>query len=85
MEIVKVMPLAASPEDRAKALAMVAQGASFREAATAVGVSFIKISTWVQEADADRAAVVADSPRAPKRRAPVYVDGKRLGRIALWT
>lgn len=77
----------ATPEQREKAVDMVAQGATLREAAAAVGVSHQAVANWVRaEKQARLPRSMRDAePVAPGKRAPVYVNGQRLGRLALWT
>ncbi len=76
----------ASPEERAKAVEMVVAGATLREAAAAVGFTAQAVNMWVKAAELEKATLQPPLPRAPrKRRGPVFVNGVRLGRLALWT
>jgi len=86
MIVTKSKPREVTEEQRRRAVAMVKSGATLREAAAAAGVSHQTVSNWVQSIELERATFPApppiDHPR--KRRKPVYVDGVRLGRLALW-
>jgi transposase-like protein len=73
-----------SPELRKRALAMVDAGASLRSAAKELGVSRESIRTWVRSARAARAFEPVEVSEARAARKPILVDGKRLGRLALW-
>jgi transposase len=66
---------------------MVAGGATLREAAAVAGVSHQTVANWVQSAEIERATFAPPPPidRPRKRRKPVFVDGVRRGRLALWT
>ena len=88
MTVTKEKVRAATLEQRKRAVEMVALGATLREAAAAVGVSHQTVSNWEKEIKTEpyrmRAAPAA-RPIAQGPRKPVYVNGVRLGRLALWT
>ena len=86
MIVTKSKPRAVTAEERRRAVDMVAKGATLREAAVVAGVSHQTVSNWVQSAELE-SVTFSSAPvaRKPKRRGPVYVDGVRLGRLALWT
>lgn len=77
----------ATPEERQNAVEMVANGATSREAAAACGVSYQTVSNWTKETRTEprMRAVTASRPRSRGPREPGYVNGVRLGRLALWT
>ena len=87
MIVTKAKPRDVTADERRRAVAMVKAGATLREAAAAAGVSHQSVSNWVKAAELERVTFSSDPPRArkPKRRGPVYVDGVRLGRLALWS
>jgi uncharacterized protein YjcR len=76
-----------SEETRDAALAMYEQCGNLRETALAFGVSYESVRQWARraawEADAARAQQFQERVSAPRR--PIYVNGVRLGRLALWT
>lgn len=77
---------AATPEQRQKAVDMVAVGATLREAAAAAGVSYQTVSNWVRAEKSARLPkfLRPAPPVAPGQRKPIHVNGQRLGRLALW-
>jgi transposase len=87
MIIEKCKLAAITDEQRRAAVRMVKDGATLREAAAAFGVSHQTVSIWVQSIDLEHKtfALAGSFDRSRKRRKPVYVDGVRLGRLALWS
>lgn len=87
MIIEKVKPVTVTDAQRRAAVRMVTKdGATLREAAAAFGVSHQTVANWVQSIELERATFAPppiDRPR--KRRKPVYVNGVRLGKLALWS
>jgi transposase len=86
MIVEKCKPSAITDEQRRAAVRMVKDGATLREAAAAFGVSHQTVSNWVTSIKLEHATFSPppiDRPRGPRK--PVYVDGVRLGRLALWT
>jgi len=77
----------ATPEQREHAIALVQQGATLREAAAAVGVSHESVRTWAKDVEWSRRprSFRPPEPVVQTERKPVYVNGVRLGRLALWT
>jgi len=64
---------------------MVEKGGKLREVAQAFKVSHESVRQWAKDARATRQTAPADKPeRAKGTTGPVYVDGQRLGRLALW-
>jgi transposase len=79
--------LPATPEQRQRAIEMVTAGATLREAAAVVGVSHETIRAWANAGKIERQRRVYRPPPAPAaigERQPVFIDGVRLGRLALW-
>ncbi|MGE0235892.1 helix-turn-helix domain-containing protein [Methylocystis sp.] len=78
-----------TPETRARAIELVAAGATLHEAAAACGVSHETVRTWTKDVDRPRrprASRPPVEPIAPGERKPFFFpDGRRLGRAALWT
>ncbi|MFZ3181357.1 MAG: helix-turn-helix domain-containing protein [Methylocystis silviterrae] len=74
-------------EQRRRAVRMVKDGSTLREAAAAFGVSHQTVSNWVNSAELERVTFAParsfERPRKPRK--PVYIDGVRLGRLALWS
>jgi transposase len=88
MIVEKCKPRDVTDEQRRAAVRMVTKDvATLREAAAAFGVSHQTVANWVQSIELERATFAAPPPidRARKRRTPVYVNGVRLGRLALWS
>jgi transposase len=88
MIVEKVKPVTVTDGQRRAAVRMVTKdGATLREAAAAFGVSHQTVSNWVQSIELERVTFAAPGSfeRPRKRRKPVYVDGVRLGRLALWS
>ncbi len=72
-----------SAERRAEAVAMYAKCKNLRMVAVAFNVSHESVRTWVREATATPTSSPAKAREAA--RGPIYVNGVRLGRLALWT
>ncbi len=72
-----------SAERRAEAVAMYAKCKNFRTVAVAFNVPHESVCTWVREAT----TMPTSSPAKVREaaRGPIYVNGMRLGRLALWT
>lgn len=70
-----------SAEQRAEAVAMYAKCKNFRVVAVAFNVSHERVRTWVRDAMATSSPAKARSAE----RGPIFVNGVRLGRLALWT
>ena len=88
MIVEKAKPAAVTEEQRRAAVRMVTKdGATLREAAAAFGVSHQTVSNWVKSAELERVTFAAPPPvaRRRKKREPVFVNGVRLGRLALWS
>jgi transposase len=89
MIVEKVKPVTVTDGQRRAAVRMVTKdGATLREAAAAFGVSHQTVSNWVQSAELERVTFASAPPpidRPRKRRKPVFVDGVRLGRLAMWS
>jgi transposase-like protein len=85
MIVTTMKPREVTAEERQRAVRMVEAGATLREAAAAFGVSRQTVSNWVNAAELERTTFAAPPvARKRKKRGPVYVDGVRLGRLALW-
>ncbi|MGD9656911.1 MAG: transposase [Methylocystis sp.] len=75
-----------TPEQRERAIELVSLGLKLREAAAAVGVSHETVRTWCRDVDRPHRRLVAPiDPIEQGERKPVFVNGQRLGRLALWT
>ena len=72
-----------SAERRAEAVVMYAKCRNFRTVAVAFNVSHESVCTWVREATTMHTSSPAKVREAT--RGPIYVNGVRLGRLALWT
>ncbi|MFO1125113.1 MAG: hypothetical protein U1E25_07415 [Methylocystis sp.] len=72
-----------SAERRAEAVAMYGKCKNLRTVAVAFNVSHESVRTWVREA----MTMPTSSPAKMREavRGPIYVNGVRLGRLALWT
>jgi hypothetical protein len=69
-------------ERRAEAVAMYAKCKNFRAVAVAFHVSHESVRTWLRgDGRADEVAVKGTAERGPVFR----MDGRSLGRVALWT
>lgn len=81
MIVTTMKPREVTEEQRRRALNFVSAGATVREAAALTGASHSDVTSWVAESGAQhlRAARQRKGPRKP-----IYVDGVRLGRLALW-
>ena len=84
MIVTTMKPRDVTEEQRCRALNFVNAGATVREAAALTGASFVDVSAWVAEAGAQHLRVARQNVRKGPRK-PVYVDGVRLGRLALWS
>ncbi|MGJ0503134.1 MAG: hypothetical protein ACR65X_05180 [Methylocystis sp.] len=81
--IVETMkPIAFTEEQRRRAISFVNSGATVRQAAALTGASHADVTNWVDAAAVQRRAMRQNAPRGPRK--PVFVDGVRLGRLALW-
>jgi transposase len=88
MIVEKAKPSAVTDDQRRAAVRMVKDGATLREAAAAFGVSHQTVSNWVNSAELERTTFASAPPpidRPRNRRKPIYVNGVRLGRLALWS
>ena len=87
MIVEKAKPSAVTDDQRRAAVRMVKDGATLREAA-AFGVSHQTVSNWVNSAELERTTFASAPPpidRPRNWRKPIYVNGVRLGRLALWS
>lgn len=82
MIIQTMKPSVVTEEQRRRALNFVNAGATVCEAAALTGASHSEVTSWVDAAAMQRRAMRQNAPRGPHK--PVYVDGVRLGRLALW-
>ncbi|MGJ0504645.1 MAG: hypothetical protein ACR65X_13085 [Methylocystis sp.] len=90
-------PREITADQKRRALNFLNAGASIRQAAALSGASIADVCAWRDEAAVQRkapgAGEIAASPElhtASRRgrggpRRPVFVDGVRLGRLALWS
>ena len=97
--IVETMePRAITADQRRRALNFVNAGASIRQAAALSGASIADVTAWRDDATSQRKAPVTGDGSTSQElrqamrkgvrkgpRKPVYVDGVRLGRLALWS
>jgi hypothetical protein len=82
MIVATMKPREVTEEPRPRALKFVNAGATVREAAALTGASFV-VASWVAESAMQQRNAARQNVRKGPRR-PVYVDGVRLGRLALW-
>ena len=83
--IVQAMkPREVTDEQRLRALNFVNSGATVREAAALTGASFVDVTAWVAESAMQQRKAARQNVRKGPRK-PVYVDGVRLGKLALWS
>ncbi|MGB5083526.1 MAG: hypothetical protein WBO09_02740 [Methylocystis silviterrae] len=83
--IVQAMkPSAVTEEQRLRAINFVNAGTTVREAAALTGASHSDVTAWVAEAAAMQRRVIRQNVRKGPRK-PVYIDGVRLGGLALWS
>jgi hypothetical protein len=82
--VTTMKPAAVTEEQRRRALNFVNAGATVREAAALTGASHAEVTAWVAESALQQRRVIRQNGCKGPRR-PVYVDGVRLGRLALWT
>ena len=88
MIVEKAKPATITDDQRRAAVRMVTKdGATLREAAAVAGVSYQTVSNWVNAAELEAETFTSPPPidRPRKRRKPVFVNGVRLGRLALWS
>ena len=83
MIVTTMKPSVVTDEQRRRALNFVNAGATVREAAALTGASHSDVTAWVAEAAAMQRRVIRQNVRKGPRK-PIYVDGMRLGRLALW-
>jgi hypothetical protein len=95
--IVETMrPREISEDQKRRALNFVNSGASIRQAAALSGATIADVTKWMNESSQRKAPVMGDGAASPELhtatrrvrkgpRKPVYVNGVRLGRLALWT
>jgi hypothetical protein len=95
--IVETMrPREITEDQKRRALNFVNAGASIRQAAALSGASIADVTAWRVEASQRKAPLAGDSAASPELqsatrrvrkgpRKPVYVNGVRLGRLALWS
>lgn len=87
MIVTKANPREVTSEERQRAVAMVHAGATLREAAVAFGVGHETVRVWVNAAEL-REIFVSPPPVDRTRkgpRKPIFVNGVRLGKMALWS
>jgi hypothetical protein len=94
--VTTMKPREITADQRRRALNFLNADASIRQAAALSGASIADVTAWRDEASSARAEVsrteAAASPelrQASRRgrsgpRRPIYVNGVRLGRLALW-
>jgi hypothetical protein len=84
MIVATMRPREITEELRQRALKFVNAGATVREAAALTGASHSEVMSWVAEAGAQHLRAARQNvPKGPRK--PVFVDGVRLGKMALWT
>ena len=83
MIVTKLKPREVTEEQRCRALNFVNAGATIREAAALTGASHSDVTAWVAESAMQQRKAARQNVRKGPRK-PVYVDGMRLGRLALW-
>ncbi len=84
MIIATMRPREVTEEKRRRAINFVNAGATVREAAALTGASHAEVTAWVAESALQQRQAARQGVRKGPRR-PVYIDGVRLGRLALWT
>ncbi len=84
MIVTTMKPSVVTDEQRRRALNFVNAGATVREAAALTGASHSDVTAWVGESALQQRQAARQGVRKGPRK-PVYVDGVRLGRLALWT
>jgi transposase len=77
-------PSVVTDEQRRRAINLVNAGATVRQAAALTGASHSEVTSWVDSAAMQQRKAVRQGVRKGPRK-PVYIDGVRLGRLALWT
>ena len=96
MIVTTMKPREITADQRRRALNFVNCGSSIRQAAALSGASIADVTAWRDEAAQRKAPVTGDGAATPELRQatrrgrkgprkPVYVDGMRLGRLALWS
>jgi hypothetical protein len=83
MIVATMKPREVTEEQRRRALNFVNSGASIRQAAALSGASIADVCAWRDAAALQRRAMRQNVRSGPRR--PIYVDGVRLGRLALWS
>ncbi|MGJ0504108.1 MAG: hypothetical protein ACR65X_10290 [Methylocystis sp.] len=83
MIVATMKPREVREEQRRRAISFVNAGATVRQAAALTGASHADVTAWVDAAALQRRAMRQNVRSGPRR--PIYVDGVRLGRLALWT
>jgi hypothetical protein len=82
MIVATMKPREVTEEQRRRAVNFANAGATVRQAAALTGASHAEVTSWVDAAAVQRRAMRQNAPRGPRK--PVFVDGVRLGRLALW-
>ena len=83
MIVTTMKPREVTEEQRRRALNFVNAGATVREAAALTGASFVDVTAWVAESAMQQRKAARQNVRKGPRK-PVFVDGVRLGKLALW-
>jgi hypothetical protein len=84
MIVTTMKPREVTDEQRRRAVNFVNAGATVRQATALTGASFVDVTAWVAESAMQQRRAMRQNARKGPRK-PGYVDGVRLGRLALWT